>query len=61
MVGLVGTFVSLLIGVSYGAVSGYVGGWLDNAMMRIVDILYSVPFVFIVIFVITISSSRLLL
>lgn len=54
IVGIVATFVSLLIGVSYGATAGYFGGWVDNIMMRIVDIMYSVPFIFVVIFIITI-------
>jgi oligopeptide transport system permease protein len=57
IVGVVATLVSLLIGVSYGAVSGYVGGWLDDAMMRLVDVLYSIPFIFVVIFIITILSQ----
>ena len=48
-VGLVATLVSLLIGVLYGAVAGYAGGRLDGLMMRIVDVLYSVPFIFFVI------------
>jgi oligopeptide transport system permease protein len=57
VVGIVATMVSLLIGVTYGAISGYVGGWLDDVMMRFVDILYSIPFIFIVIFIITILSE----
>ena len=48
-VGVVATFVSLVIGVMWGAVAGYVGGKLDEAMMRVVDILYSLPFIFFVI------------
>ncbi len=48
-VGVVATFVSLVIGVLWGAVAGYVGGRLDEVMMRIVDILYSLPFIFFVI------------
>jgi oligopeptide transport system permease protein len=48
-VGLVATFVALTIGVTYGAVSGYVGGKLDAVMMRIVDILYALPFAIFVI------------
>lgn len=54
IVGIVATLVSLLIGVTYGAVSGYAGGWIDNAMMRLVDVLYSVPFIFVVIFLISV-------
>lgn len=57
LVGFVATFVSLVIGVSYGATSGYCGGWIDAAMMRIVDILYAIPFIFIVIFLITVLSE----
>jgi len=53
MVGLVATCVSLVIGVSYGAISGYLGGVVDAAMMRTVDVLYSIPFLFVVIFAIT--------
>lgn len=49
MVGVVATLVSLVIGVSWGAIAGYVGGRTDAIMMRIVDILYSMPFMFFVI------------
>lgn len=49
MIGLVATLVSLVIGVSYGAVAGYFGGKLDSVMMRAVDILYAMPFLFFVI------------
>jgi oligopeptide transport system permease protein len=57
IVGIVATLVSLSIGVTYGAVAGYVGGWVDDLMMRLVDILYSIPFIFIVIFIMTILSQ----
>lgn len=49
MVGICATAVSLGIGVIYGAVSGFAGGRVDNAMMRVVDILYTLPFTIIVI------------
>lgn len=55
-VGVIATLVSLVIGVSYGAISGYFGGRVDNLMMRIVDVLYSIPFIFVVIFLISILS-----
>ena len=48
-VGLVATLVSLLIGVLYGATAGFLGGRIDGLMMRAVDILYSLPFIFFVI------------
>lgn len=57
-VGVVATLVSLLIGVSWGATAGYIGGRVDNFMMRIVDVLYSVPFIFVVIFIITILRAE---
>lgn len=53
LVGLVGAAVSLLIGVTWGAVAGYAGGRLDNLMMRLVDILYSLPSIVFVIVLIT--------
>jgi oligopeptide transport system permease protein len=48
-VGLLATFVALVIGVAYGAVAGFVGGKVDMVMMRIVDILYALPFTIFVI------------
>lgn len=49
MVGLVATLVSLVIGISWGATAGYLGGRADQVMMRIVDVLYAMPFMFFVI------------
>ena len=57
LVAIAATLCSLIIGVSYGAVSGFFGGWVDNLMMRIVDVLYSIPFIFVVIFLITILNT----
>ena len=57
IVGLVATLVSLVIGVSYGAISGYLGGRVDDLMMRVVDVLYSIPFIFVVIFLVTILGE----
>ena len=48
-VGLLSTFVSVTIGVIYGAISGYIGGRTDDIMMRIVEILFALPFTFFVI------------
>ena len=62
MVGVVATFVSLGIGVTYGSIAGYVGGRVDEVMMRIVDILYSLPFIFFVILLmVTFGKSLILL
>ncbi len=49
MVGILASMVSLVIGVLYGATAGFLGGTTDNIMMRIVDIMYSLPFMFFVI------------
>jgi oligopeptide transport system permease protein len=53
MVGAVGTLVSLIIGVTWGAVAGYMGGRSDSVMMRFVDVLYSLPSIIFVIVLIT--------
>jgi oligopeptide transport system permease protein len=61
LVGLVSTLVSLLIGVTWGAVAGYYGGRIDNLMMRIVDILYALPFMFFVILLMVLFGRHLVL
>jgi oligopeptide transport system permease protein len=48
-VGLLASFVALVIGVAYGAIAGFAGGGVDAVMMRIVEILYALPFIFFVI------------
>ncbi len=57
LVGVVGTIVSLVIGVLWGAIAGYVGGRTDNFLMRIVDVLYSLPSIVFVIVLITTFSD----
>ncbi|MEL6431220.1 MAG: ABC transporter permease, partial [Planctomycetota bacterium] len=57
VVGLIASLVSLVVGVLYGAFSGLMGGRIDNLMMRIVDVLYSIPFIFVVIFLITVVNG----
>ena len=60
-VAVIATFVSLVVGVTYGAISGYVGGRTDAVMMRIVDILYSIPFMFIVILLMVVFGRSIFL
>ena len=61
-IGVVATAVSLVIGVAWGATAGYVGGQLDELMMRIVDVLYSLPFIFFVILLmVTFGRSLIIL
>ena len=57
MVGIISTTVSLIIGVSYGATAGYLGGRVDNLMMRVVDILYSIPYILIVIVLLSVFGG----
>jgi oligopeptide transport system permease protein len=58
MVALIATLVSLLIGVSYGATAGYLGGRIDDLMMRVVDVLYSLPYVIIVIVLLALLPAK---
>ncbi len=57
-VALIATFVSVLIGVPFGALSGYVGGRLDQILMRIVDTLYALPFILIVILLVVVFGRN---
>jgi oligopeptide transport system permease protein len=60
-IGLVATLVSLAIGVAWGAVAGFLGGVIDEVMMRIVDVLYSLPFIFFVILLMVTFGSNIIL
>ncbi len=59
MVGVIGAAVAVIIGTLYGAVSGFVGGWVDNLMMRTVDILIAIPYMFIIILLMVIFERSL--
>jgi oligopeptide transport system permease protein len=50
-VGFLGAFVAVLVGVIYGATAGYFGGRLDNVLMRTVDVLYGIPYFFLVVLI----------
>jgi oligopeptide transport system permease protein len=60
-IGLLATFVAIVIGVVYGATSGYLGGRVDLVMMRIVDVLYSLPFIFFVIMLVVFFGRNFVL
>jgi oligopeptide transport system permease protein len=60
-VGLAATLVSVIIGVLYGAISGYFGGRVDVVLMRIVDIIYSLPFVIFVILITVVFKRNIVL
>ena len=61
LVAVVASLVSLIIGVSYGAIAGYVGGRVDAVMMRFVDTLYALPFIFFVILLMVAFERNFLL
>ncbi|MDA0693153.1 MAG: ABC transporter permease [Proteobacteria bacterium] len=60
-VGFVATAVALLIGISWGAIAGYLGGRVDAVMMRIVDILYALPFMIFIVLLMVVFGRNLLL
>ncbi|RKF17775.1 oligopeptide ABC transporter permease OppC [Alginatibacterium sediminis] len=61
MVGVLGALVAVVIGTLYGATSGFIGGRTDRVMMRILEILYSIPFMFLVILLVTFFGRDILL
>lgn len=58
MVGVISTIVSLIVGVSYGAIAGFLGGRIDNFMMRIVDMIYAIPYILIVIVLLSVFGGQ---
>lgn len=60
-VGFIATAVALVIGVTWGAVAGYIGGRVDAAMMRFVDILYALPFMIFIILLMVVFGRNILL
>lgn len=60
-VGFLATLVSFLIGVTWGATAGFVGGRVDNLMMRFVDVMYGLPFMFLVILLIAVFGQNIFL
>lgn len=61
MVGFIATAVALLIGVTYGAIAGYAGGKTDALMMRLVDIIYALPFMIFIVLLMVVFGRNLLL
>ena len=61
MVGIVGATIAVIIGTLYGAISGYVGGRVDSLMMRIVDILLAIPYMFVLILLLVIFGRSILM
>lgn len=61
MIGVVGSLVAVVVGTLYGAISGYVGGRTDGIMMRLVDILLSIPFMFVLVLLLVMFGRSLLM
>ena len=61
MVGFIGSFVAVVVGTLYGAISGYLGGRVDNIMMRLIDILLSVPYMFVLILLLVIFGRSIVM
>ncbi|PAR45522.1 oligopeptide ABC transporter permease OppC [Vibrio metoecus] len=61
MVGIMGALVAVLIGTLYGAASGFIGGRTDRVMMRVLEILYAIPFMFLVIVLVTFFGRNIVL
>lgn len=60
-VGIMASLVAVIVGVIYGAASGFIGGKTDNLLMRLVDILYALPFIFLVIILMVYFGRNILL
>jgi len=60
-VGIVGALIAVLVGTAYGAVAGYVGGRTDNVMMRFVDLMMSIPYMFVLILLLVIFSRSIVM
>lgn len=61
MVGLIGALIAVVVGTLYGAASGYIGGRTDQVMMRVVDVLMSIPFMFVLILMLVIFGRSILM
>lgn len=61
MVGLVGALIAVIVGTLYGAIAGYLGGRTDSVMMRLVDILMSIPYMFVLILMLVVFGKSILM
>ncbi|MBW7920872.1 MAG: ABC transporter permease subunit [Rubellimicrobium sp.] len=61
MVGIVGSLVAVVVGTLYGAVSGFVGGRTDQVLMRIVDVMMSIPFMFVLILLLVVFGRSIIM
>ncbi len=61
MVGIVGALISVIVGTLWGATAGYVGGRVDTVMMRIVDIMMAIPYMFVLILLLVVFGRSILM
>jgi oligopeptide transport system permease protein len=61
LVGIIGSGIAVVVGTMYGAIAGYIGGRVDSAMMRLVDIIYSIPYMFILILLLIIFGRSFIM
>jgi oligopeptide transport system permease protein len=61
MVGLVGAMIAVIVGTLYGAIAGYLGGRVDSVMMRVVDVLMSIPYMFVLILMLVVFGKSILM
>jgi oligopeptide transport system permease protein len=61
MVGIVGAMIAVVVGTLYGAIAGYLGGRIDSVMMRIVDVLMSIPYMFVLILMLVVFGKSILM
>jgi len=59
MVGMIGAFIAVVVGTIYGSIAGYFGGRIDSVMMRVVDILMSIPYMFVLILLLVIFGRSI--
>ena len=61
MVGIVGALISVVVGTAWGATAGYLGGRIDNAMMRVVDVMMSIPYMFVLILLLVVFGRSMIM
>nr|WP_235962490.1 ABC transporter permease subunit [Jannaschia marina] len=59
MIGLIGALVAVVVGTTYGAIAGYIGGRTDQLMMRLVDVLMSIPYMFVLILLLVVFGRSM--
>ena len=61
MVGIIGSLIAVIVGTLYGAIAGYFGGRIDSFMMRLVDVVMSIPYMFVLILLLVVFGRSIIL